>query len=144
MTPKKLFVLLPAAHLLMAAPVLVSAHEHEHEHSQRPGDAASSSHEQHTVAPNTSRKNARKIEIAVTSEGFVPAEVKIKKGEKVNLVVTRKTDKTCATTLVMKEKGINVDLPLNKPVTVALKADKHGELKYACPMDMITGKIIVE
>ncbi len=78
------------------------------------------------------------------SEGFVPAEVKIKKGEKVNLVVTRKTDKTCATALVMKEKGIDVDLPLNKPVSVALKADKHGELKYACPMDMITGKIIVE
>ncbi|OFX21392.1 MAG: hypothetical protein A2V77_07815 [Anaeromyxobacter sp. RBG_16_69_14] len=143
MTPKKLFVLLPAAHLLMAAPVLAGAHEREHEHGQRPGDAADSSHEQHTVAANTSR-NARKIEIAVTSEGFVPAEVKVKKGEKVNLVVTRKTDKTCATALVMKEKGINVDLPLNKPVTVALKADKHGELKYACPMDMITGKIIVE
>src|SRR3990172_305742 len=108
MTPKKLFIL-AASHLLMATPVLASAHEHEHSHHA--SDAADSPHEHHTKAAKTSR-NARTIEIAVTSEGFVPAEVKVKKGEKVNLVVTRKTDKTCATALVMKEKGINVDLPL--------------------------------
>jgi plastocyanin domain-containing protein len=125
----------------MAAPVLASAHEHDP--GQRPSDAADSSHEHHTMAAKRNG-NARTIEVAVTSEGFVPAEVKVKKGEKVNLVVTRKTDKTCATALVMKEKGINVDLPLNKPVAVALKADKRGELKYACPMDMIVGKIVVE
>ncbi len=86
----------------------------------------------------------RNVEIQVTSDGFVPAVVNVKHGEKVNLVVTRKTDRTCATALVMREKGINVDLPLDKPVSIPFQADKVGEVDYACPMDMVKGKIVVE
>jgi len=86
----------------------------------------------------------RTIEVAVTSEGFVPAEVHVKQGEKVSLVVTRKTDRTCATAIVSKDLGVKQDLPLDKPVTLAIKADKKGKLHYACPMDMIAGSIVVD
>jgi len=87
---------------------------------------------------------ARTIEIAVTSEGFVPAEVHVKQGEKVNLVVTRKTERTCATAIVSKDLGVKQDLPLNKPVALSVKADRKGKLRYACPMDMISGSIVVD
>jgi plastocyanin domain-containing protein len=80
----------------------------------------------------------------VTGEGFVPALVKVKAGQPVKLVVTRKTDRTCATEIVIKEFGINKPLPLNQPVEITFTPIKAGKLRYACAMDMIAGVIIVE
>jgi plastocyanin domain-containing protein len=84
------------------------------------------------------------IEIQVTGEGFVPANIKVKKGQPVRLVVTRKTDRTCATEIVIRDQGINRKLPLNQPVTVEFTPVKSGQLRYACGMDMISGVIVVE
>lgn len=82
--------------------------------------------------------------MTVTSSGFEPAEIKTKKGEPLRLVITRKTEKTCATEVVIKDLGVNKPLPLNEPVTVELTPKKDGELRYACGMDMIAGVIVVE
>jgi plastocyanin domain-containing protein len=87
---------------------------------------------------------AQVIELAVTGDGFVPASIKVKKGQLVRLVVTRKTERTCATEIVIKEQGINQKLPLNKAVTVEFTPGKSGQLRYACGMDMISGVIVVE
>ncbi len=84
------------------------------------------------------------IEIAVTGDGWVPDQIHVKAGQKVKLVVTRKTDRTCATEIVIKEAGINQKLPLNQPVVVELTPKKAGTLKYACGMDMISGVLVVE
>jgi len=74
----------------------------------------------------------------------VPDKVHVAKGEKVRLQITRKTEKTCATEIVIKELGINQPLPLNKTVTVEFTPKKAGQLKYACGMDMITGILFVD
>jgi plastocyanin domain-containing protein len=84
------------------------------------------------------------VTMEVTGEGFVPALVKVKAGQPVKLVVTRKTDRTCATEIVIKEFGINKPLPLNQPVEITFTPIKAGKLRYACAMDMIAGVIIVE
>ncbi len=97
-----------------------------------------------TKAHGRVKGNVRTIEMAVTSDGFVPAEVKVKKGEKVRLVVTRKVEKTCATEIVVKDYGISQPLPLNKAVTVELTPTKTGTVRYACGMDMIAGALVVE
>jgi plastocyanin domain-containing protein len=85
------------------------------------------------------------IELAVTPDGFVPTPVKVKAGQPVELRITRKTDKTCATEIVVKEHGINQKLPLDQTVAVSFTPTKTGELKYGCAMDqMIAGVLIVE
>src|SRR5438445_11370002 len=61
----------------------------------------------------------RSIPMAVTDEGFVPANVTVKAGEPVKLVITRKTDETCATEITIEGTDIKTELPLNKPVEVA-------------------------
>jgi plastocyanin domain-containing protein len=91
-----------------------------------------------------SAKNVRTVEIAVTSDGFVPAEITAKPGETLKLVVTRKVDRTCANEIVMKDFGVNQPLPLDKPVTVTVKPKKAGEFRYACGMDMIAGVLKVD
>jgi hypothetical protein len=95
------------------------------------------------IAEGTVKNGVRTVEMTVTQEGFEPSKVKALKGEKLRLVVTRKTDKTCATEIVIPGYGINQKLPLDKAVTVELTPKASGEIKYACGMDMITGVILV-
>ncbi len=101
-------------------------------------------HAAHPAAASAVQKAGQAIEIQVTGEGFVPANIKVKKGQPVRLVVTRKTDRTCATEIVIRDHGINQKLPLNMPVTVEFTPSKSGQLRYACGMDMISGVIAVE
>jgi plastocyanin domain-containing protein len=124
-----------AALTLTALPV-ASLAQHDHhmggDQAARPAAAA--------TVPNAGQA----IEIQVTGDGFVPANIKVKKGQLVRLVVTRKTDRTCATEIVIRDQGINQKLPLNRPVTVEFTPSKSGQLRYACGMDMISGVIVVE
>ena len=83
------------------------------------------------------------VQVAVTSDGFVPAEVTVKHGQPVKLVVTRKVERTCATEIVMKDFGVNQPLPLNKPVTVTVTPKEAGEYRFACGMDMVAGVLKV-
>ena len=86
----------------------------------------------------------RTVEIAVTAKGFEPARVKVAKGEPLKLVVTRKTDDTCAKEIVIPDENIKADLPLNQPVTLSFTPKRAGELKYACGINMVTGVLDVQ
>ena len=95
------------------------------------------------ASASTTKPREQKIAIAVTSNGFEPATIKVKAGEPVRLVVTRKVERTCATAIVLKDFGIQRSLPLNKPVDVRFTPKKAGSVRYACAMDMIAGQLIV-
>lgn len=84
------------------------------------------------------------VEIKVTGDGFVPAEVKVKAGQPVKLKVTRQTDKTCAKDIVIKALGVNKALPLDAVVEIDLAPMKPGAVRFACAMDMIAGTLIAE
>lgn len=89
-------------------------------------------------------QGAQVVQIAVTQEGFVPSSVKVSKGQPVKLVITRKTERTCATEIVIKDYGIDQKLPLNQPVEVVFTPTKSGTVQYACGMNMIKGQLEVE
>ena len=89
-------------------------------------------------------KRAQVVALTVTKDGFVPASVTVKRGQPVELVVTRKAERTCATEIVMKDFGVNQPLPLEKAVTVKVTPKKPGAYRYACGMDMIGGVLKVE
>jgi plastocyanin domain-containing protein len=96
------------------------------------------------IAEGTLRDGVRTVEMAVTGNGFEPSKVKVNKGEKVRLVVTRKTEATCATDIVIPEHGVNTPLPLGKPVTVEFTPSKSGEIRYACAMGHVGGVVFVK
>jgi plastocyanin domain-containing protein len=82
----------------------------------------------------------RKVEITVTEKGYEPSPIALRKGEPVELSITRTTDLTCATELILEDAGIDVKLPLNETVTASFTPDKTGVLKYGCAMGkMIAG-----
>lgn len=87
----------------------------------------------------------RTIALSVTEKGYEPSPVTLKQGEPVKLVLTRTTDHTCATEIVLEDYNINTPLPLNQPVEVAFTPNKTGKLVYGCAMGkMISGVFMVE
>jgi plastocyanin domain-containing protein len=87
---------------------------------------------------------ARTIDLTVTEKGFEPDKIEVKKGEPVHLVVTRKTDATCAKELVIQDQGVRKELPLNKAVSIDFTPEKSGEVRYACGMGMMGGVLLVQ
>jgi plastocyanin domain-containing protein len=94
-------------------------------------------------AARAADKAPRTVEMALTADGLAPSEVKVTKGETVRLAITRKTDKTCMTEVVVQELGVKQALPLDKTVNVELTPSKSGALRILCGMGMQFGKIVV-
>lgn len=62
----------------------------------------------------------KELQVTVTDLGFEPKELVIPKGGAAVVVMTRKSDNTCATEAIFAETGKRYDLPLNTPVRVDL------------------------
>ncbi|NBD11524.1 copper transporter [Corallococcus sp. c25j21] len=85
------------------------------------------------------------VELTVTQKGFEPSPVLLRQGEPVTLLVTRKTDQTCATELVLEDYGIHEKLPLGKLVEITFTPRQAGMLRYGCAMEQRTaGAFYVE
>jgi plastocyanin domain-containing protein len=94
-------------------------------------------------APAGPAKAPRTIELALTANGLAPSEVKLTKGEPVRLAITRKTDQTCMTEVVVQELGVKQALPLGKTVNVDVTPAKSGSLRILCGMGMEFGHLVV-
>ena len=88
-----------------------------------------------------------RIDISVTKRGFDPDNITVPAKKPLTLVFTRKTEETCTKSVVVTlddGKKLVRDLPLDKPVEIAVTFPKAGKLSYACSMDMSKGVIVVE
>lgn len=85
------------------------------------------------------KNGVQTVALAVTSKGFEPANVKVQAGQPVCLVVTRKTDKTCATEIVVADLGINQPLPLDTPVTVEFPPASRARCATPAPWTTSAG-----
>lgn len=97
--------------------------------------------------PAPKQAAASRVEILVTNRGFEPETINVAAKKETTLVFTRKTEKTCTKSVVVKMddgKKIERELPLDKPVEIAVTFPKAGKLGYACSMDMNKGVIVVQ
>ena len=82
--------------------------------------------------------------VTVTDTGYEPARLTLKPGVPARITFTRTSDKTCGTEVVFPEYAITKKLPLNQPVVVEFTPKKAGEINFACGMNMIHGKAVVQ
>jgi plastocyanin domain-containing protein len=85
---------------------------------------------------------AGKVSVEVTEAGFVPARIPAKAGKPLTMVITRKTDRTCAREIVFAGQEGKTELPLNKTVEVTYTPKASGEVKFGCGMGMMVAGVL--
>jgi|SRR5215468_2301078 len=92
------------------------------------------------VRPEPPRVEGAVVRLRVTPAGIEPPEVRVAAHRALTLVVTRTTEQTCATELVVEgaqpERAL---LPLDRPVTFTLGPHEPGVLRYGCAMGQMVG-----
>lgn len=94
------------------------------------------------AAPTVAADGTRAIPINVNDEGFDPAKITAKPGEKLELVFTRRTKSACGAQVKVAD-GPVTELAVGEPATIAITAPPSGQLAFACGMDMMTGVVVV-
>ena len=95
------------------------------------------------TAGTVAADGVRRIDVMASMNGYNPERIAGKPGEKLTLVFTRTVEGECLSQLKTPE-GKLVDLPMNKPVEVAVTVPDKGELTFACGMDMFKGTIVAQ
>ena len=81
------------------------------------------------------------VQVAVTDRGFEPARAEVPRGQAFTLVITRKTDQTCATEILIPALNERRPLPLNQAVRIDVPKGVADTLNYTCGMHMFGGTI---
>jgi membrane fusion protein, heavy metal efflux system len=113
-----------------------------------PPTAQKSAGEQAQVKPAPSaqqkREDVQAVTVTLTEKGYQPESFKLKQGVPARVTFVRKVEATCGSEIVLADYNIKRELPFNQPVTVEFTPSKSGAFKFACGMDMLRGKIIVQ
>ena len=80
----------------------------------------------------------------IVDGGYKPASIRIKKGQKTTLKITRRDPNSCLEEIILPDFKIKKFLPLNREIEISITPQKEGEFGFHCGMNMFHGKIIVE
>jgi plastocyanin domain-containing protein len=85
---------------------------------------------------------AARVDVQVTEAGFIPDRIPAKAGKPLTMVITRKTDRTCAREILFAGQEGKTELPLNKTVEVTYTPKASGEVKFGCAMGMMVAGVL--
>ncbi len=91
--------------------------------------------------PQKSALGPQEVQLSVTDGGFEPARAEVPRGQAFTLVVTRKTDQTCAKEILIPALNERRALPLNQAVRIDVPQGVTDTLIYICGMHMLGGTI---
>jgi plastocyanin domain-containing protein len=95
-------------------------------------------------APEAAKNPAvQQIKVIVKGE-YTPDRIVVKKGRPVRLLFYREDDSECTAQVVIPALKVRQDLVLKNDTVVAFVPEKEGEFTFACGMDMMKGKLVVE
>lgn len=95
---------------------------------------------------NTFQSNqslSQNAEIDVTTRGYTPNYIKVKRGQEVTLTLKSKDSYSCASAFRIPTMGVSVNLKANDSQTVKFTPEKAGKLTFSCSMGMYRGVIEV-
>jgi Cu+-exporting ATPase len=84
-------------------------------------------------------------EIAITVKGgYSPDVITVTQGVPVRLTFTRQESGDCTSKVVFPDWQVSRSLPEDEPVTIELTPTEVGEFGFACGMNMVKGRLVVE
>lgn len=99
--------------------------------------------EREKVSAETSESGVQEIKVTVKG-GYSPDVIVVKKDVPVRLNFYRDETSSCSEQVVFGDFGIVRDLPAFKTTSIEFTPEKLGEFTFACGMNMLRGKLIVE
>ncbi len=99
--------------------------------------------EREGVAASISAAGVQEIKVTVKG-GYSPDVIVVKEGVPVKLDFYRDESASCTEQVIFGDFGIARDLPAFKTTSIEFTPDKAGEFVFACGMNMVRGKLIVE
>jgi plastocyanin domain-containing protein len=99
--------------------------------------------EREKIAAETNASGVQEIKVTVKG-GYSPDVIVVKKGIPVRLDFYRDETSSCSEQIVFSDFGIAKNLPAFKTTPIEFTPDKAGEFTFACGMNMMRGKLIVE
>lgn len=99
--------------------------------------------EREQVAATVGEGGMQEIKVTVKG-GYSPDVIVVKKDIPVRLNFYRDETSSCSEQVVFGDFGIVKDLPAYQTTTIEFTPDKSGEFTFACGMNMLRGKLVVE
>ena len=99
--------------------------------------------EREQVAAAMSASGTQEINVTVKG-GYSPDVIVVKKGAPVRLNFYRDETSSCSEQVVFGDFGIARELPAFQTTPIEFTPDKTGEFTFACGMNMLRGKLIVQ
>ncbi|HXH70713.1 MAG TPA: cupredoxin domain-containing protein [Pyrinomonadaceae bacterium] len=99
--------------------------------------------EREQVAAEQNESGLQEIKVTVKG-GYSPDVIVVKKDVPVRLNFFRDETSSCSEQVVFGDFGIAKDLPAYKTTPIEFTPDKSGEFTFACGMNMLRGKLIVQ
>lgn len=99
--------------------------------------------EREATAAEVGAGGAQEINVTVKG-GYAPDVIVVKKGVPVRLNFYRDETSSCSEQVVFGDFGIARDLPAFKTTPIEFTPEKSGEFTFACGMNMLRGKLIVQ
>ncbi|OGF99988.1 hypothetical protein A2Y99_01550 [Candidatus Gottesmanbacteria bacterium RBG_13_37_7] len=86
---------------------------------------------------------SQNVTIEITSQGYFPNYIKVKKGSPVTLKLINKNTYSCASAFRIPSLGISENIQPNQEKTIIFTPQKSGEIPFSCSMGMYRGVIEV-
>jgi plastocyanin domain-containing protein len=99
--------------------------------------------EREKVAAETNETGVQEIKVTVKG-GYAPDVIVVKKDVPVRLNFYRDETSSCSEQVVFGDFGIARDLPAFKTTPIEFTPAETGEFTFACGMNMLRGKLIVQ
>ena len=99
--------------------------------------------EREKIAAATNESGVQEIKVTVKG-GYSPDVIVVKKDVPVRLNFYRDETSSCSEQIVFGDFGIAKNLPAFKTTSIEFTPDRAGEFTFACGMNMLRGKLIVE
>lgn len=99
--------------------------------------------EREKIAAETNETGVQEIKVTVRG-GYLPDVIVVKQGVPVRLNFYRDETSSCSEQVVFGDFGIARDLPAYKTTPIEFTPEKTGEFTFACGMNMLRGKLIVQ
>lgn len=99
--------------------------------------------ERERVTASLSTSGAQEVNVTVKG-GYAPDVIVVKRGTPVRLNFYRDETSSCSEQVVFGDFGIARDLPAYQTTAIEFTPEKSGEFTFACGMNMLRGKLIVQ